>query len=253
VVSPIPVITDPSELGTILGVWGHPDDEAYVSAGLMMGALEAGNRAVCVTATRGEAGFADDDPRSSDERATVREAELAACFEILGVTEHRWLHYPDGRCDQIPDHEPVGRLAAILEEVRPDTVLTFDPFGQTGHVDHIAASRWTTLACRRVLPDVRLLYAVMTPEWVADFMDAAAIESVMMVDDMEPPTVPVADLSLWHQLDAEHLDRKVRALRAQASQVEPLVQQVGLDRFAAFNRDETFRLATADDWAAPSS
>jgi LmbE family N-acetylglucosaminyl deacetylase len=243
------VITEPNELGTILGVWGHPDDEAYLSAGLMMGALEAGNRAVCVTATHGEAGFSDDDPRSADERAAVREAELAACFEILGVTEHRWLPYPDGRCHEIPDDEPVGRLAAILEEIQPDTVLTFDPFGQTGHVDHIAASRWTTLACRRALPDARLLYAVMTPEWVADFMDAAAIEAVMMVDGVDPPTVAASELSLWHRLDDERLDRKVRALRAQTSQVEPLVEQMGVDRFAALNRDETFRLATDDDWS----
>ena len=77
------MITKPVELGSVLGVWGHPDDEAYLSAGLMMGAVVSGRKVTCVTATRGEAGFPDDDPRPLAERAAVREAELDACLEYL--------------------------------------------------------------------------------------------------------------------------------------------------------------------------
>ena len=39
-----------AELGTILGIWAHPDDEAYLSGGLMAIAREHGSRVVCVTA-----------------------------------------------------------------------------------------------------------------------------------------------------------------------------------------------------------
>ena len=45
-----------SELGTLLGVWAHPDDETYLVAGLMAQAVRDGHRVVCVTATRGEEG-----------------------------------------------------------------------------------------------------------------------------------------------------------------------------------------------------
>src|SRR5687767_15747549 len=41
-------------LGTVLGIWAHPDDEAYLSGGLMAMARDHGSRVVCVTATRGE-------------------------------------------------------------------------------------------------------------------------------------------------------------------------------------------------------
>lgn len=41
-----------ANLGTILGVWAHPDDETYLSAGLMASAVRSGCRVVCVTATR---------------------------------------------------------------------------------------------------------------------------------------------------------------------------------------------------------
>jgi len=47
-------------LGTVLGVWAHPDDETYLSAGLMARSVEQGARVVCVTATRGEEGSWDE-------------------------------------------------------------------------------------------------------------------------------------------------------------------------------------------------
>ena len=40
------------------------------------------------------------------------------------------------------------RLAALLDDVRPDTVLTFGPDGFTGHPDHRTVSAWTDLAVR---------------------------------------------------------------------------------------------------------
>src|SRR3954463_15396505 len=53
-------IADATRLGNVLGIWAHPDDEAFLSAGLMAAVRDAGNRVVCVTATSGELGT--DDP-----------------------------------------------------------------------------------------------------------------------------------------------------------------------------------------------
>ncbi|HYP61015.1 MAG TPA: PIG-L family deacetylase, partial [Thermomicrobiales bacterium] len=95
------------DLGSILGVWAHPDDEAWLSAGLMARAVDAGRRVVCVTATAGEAGFPDGDPRPNVERMAIRRAEMAASLGEVGVTEHHWLGYRDGHCDEIADEEAV--------------------------------------------------------------------------------------------------------------------------------------------------
>lgn len=237
------------ELGTLLGVWGHPDDEAYLSAGLMAQAVDAGHRVVCVTATKGEAGFPDDDPRSVAERIAVREAEMAACMQILGVREHQWLPYRDGRCHEADVGEAVDRLCAIIDDVRPQTILTFGPEGQTGHGDHIAVSRWTTLAFRKVAdPGARLLYATQTPEWNERMATMVDMDQIMMVEGMEPPSTHASELAVWAELDGALLDRKVAALRSQASQVEPLYQQMGAAGFALLARDEFFREVTDDDW-----
>ena len=60
----------------------------------------------------------------------------------------------------------------LVDEVQPDTVLTFGPDGGTCHPDHIATGRWTTLACRSLPAPPRLLYSTNTPEWVERFESA---------------------------------------------------------------------------------
>src|SRR6266496_663871 len=113
----------------------------------MAAAVRAARRVVCVTATRGELGSTDPDrwPPGA-QLADLRTKELAACLGEIGVTEHIWLDYPDGGCDQIPDETAVARLRSIVDAVRPDTMLTFGPDGSTYHPDHMAVSRWASAA-----------------------------------------------------------------------------------------------------------
>jgi LmbE family N-acetylglucosaminyl deacetylase len=238
------------DLGNILGIWGHPDDEAWLSAGLMMQTIEAGHRVTCVTATKGEAGFPADDPRSVAERMGVREAELALCLSILGVTDHRWLGYGDGACAQVADEDAVADLTALILERRPDTVLTFGPDGATGHSDHIAVCRWTTRAVEQAgLRDTRLLYATKTHRWVEEFFAGVDPATVMMVDGLEPEVVDESDLDVWFSCDETLLPRKVAAMRAQASQIEQIAETTGPDLFAAMLREEFFRVPSPADAA----
>jgi LmbE family N-acetylglucosaminyl deacetylase len=238
------------DLGDILGVWAHPDDEAWLSAGLMMTAIESGRRVVCVTATRGEAGFPEDDPRSSEERAAVREAEMAESLSIMGVTDHRYLGYGDGGCGQVDDDEPVEAIAALIDEMRPRAVLTFGPDGGTGHFDHVAVCRWATAAVERIGdPDVQLMYMTKTTTWVDEFFVGIDPSTVMMIEDMEIERVDESELAVWYACGDDILERKLAAMRAQASQIEQFVQMVGVDRFRALLREEFFRLPREPDKA----
>lgn len=234
-------------LGSILGLWAHPDDEAYASAGLMAHAVAAGHRVVCVTATRGEAGFPGDDPRPVAERMAVRERELDASLAVLGVTEHHWLGYPDGGCAAIPDDQAVAAIAAILDRVRPDTILTFGPDGGTGHPDHLAACRWATLAHERRRPAVtRLLYATKTADWIERFHGPDSAE-YMMVEGLEPEALGTDELAVHLRCDDAMATRKVAAMRAQISQIEPVVEHFGLRTFTEFVREEFFRAPRPGD------
>ncbi len=181
-------------LGTIFGVWAHPDDETYLCAGVMARAVQAGDRVVCVTATRGELGSPDEERwPSGPPLAAVRTAEMEAALAHLGVTEHHWLDYPDGGCAAVDQDEAVRRVTELMAEVQPDTVLTFGPDGMTGHEDHKAVCRWATEAFARVgRPGAQLLYATNTPEWLARFRARLDEQNVFM--GAEPPSTPADEL-----------------------------------------------------------
>ena len=89
------------------------------------------------------------------------------------------------------------------------------------------------MAFRKVAdPATRLLYATQTPEWNERMATMVDMDQIMMVEGMEPPSTHASELAVWAELDGELLDRKVAALRSQASQVEPLYQQMGAAGFA---------------------
>jgi LmbE family N-acetylglucosaminyl deacetylase len=165
------VITDAADLGTILGVWAHPDDETYLMGGLMSTATAAGRRVVCVTATRGEAGSPDLKRWPLEGLGALREVELARALAALGPIEHHWLDYPDGGCAAADAGEATAAVEKIMRAVDPDSVLTFGPDGMTGHTDHTAVCEWTTAAFERAAkPGATLYYATATQKWLDDVL-----------------------------------------------------------------------------------
>lgn len=234
---------DVDALGTMLGVWAHPDDETYLSAGLMANAVRRGDRVVCVTATRGEEGSWDEERWPTAEMGKVREAEMMESLAILGVTEHHWLDYYDGRCDQVPFEEGVDRVQAFMANAQPRSVFTFGPDGMTGHPDHKAVSAWTAEAFRRAAPaGARLYQATMTPAWAAEFVPRFNQFNVFM-EEGTPPVTPEEDLAVHFRLPADLIELKLRAIAAHVSQVEGMMNAFGEDVFREGNKAEFFRLA----------
>jgi LmbE family N-acetylglucosaminyl deacetylase len=212
-----------TELGTVLMVWAHPDDETYLAGGLSAALTDVGQRVVCVTATRGEAGG------DAAGLAEIRTAELEAALKLLGVEEHHWLDYPDGECAWVDGDEAAARIRAVVDDVRPDTVVTFGPDGFTGHPDHQAVSRWVGLVLAD-RPEVRLLHAVAREHPVDPGLD----EDYGVFELGRPRTCPDSEIDVLLPLDDSLLDRKVAALLLQESQTAGLVEAVGRPRFRAW-------------------
>jgi LmbE family N-acetylglucosaminyl deacetylase len=230
-------------LGTILSVWAHPDDETYLCGGLMARAVRNGSRVVCVTATRGELGSPDERRWPPGEPlAAVRTAELHDALAALGVTEHHWLDYPDGGCADVDQDEALRRVSALLAEVQPDTVLTFGPDGMTGHPDHQAVSRWATEAFRTGAREGAVLgYATNTPEWLERWRGPLDDLNVFM--GAEPPSTPVEQLVIHERFEGELLRTKVEALLKMTSQVEPMIEGLGIEMLHEGLAEEAFRPA----------
>ncbi len=225
-------------LGTILSVWAHPDDETYLAAGVMAEAADLGQRVVCVSATAGEHGTSDPQTWPPARLAQRRRWEATAAMAVLGVSDHRLLGLPDGG---LVEHEAEGRAAIgrLLDEVEPDTILTFGPDGITFHPDHIAVSRWTTEAWEQRGRRGRLLYAASTVEHLAHFGELYEQWGTYMTDE-RPSGVLADELAVHVELHGWRLDRKLTALAAMASQTADATRELGPETYASLVAEEAF-------------
>ncbi|PKN56589.1 MAG: hypothetical protein CVU56_15275 [Deltaproteobacteria bacterium HGW-Deltaproteobacteria-14] len=143
----------------VLGVFPHPDDEAWAAGALLARCAQAGAAVHLVCATRGEAG-SDREGRAAagPELAALRTTELACSAAALGCAPPRFLDLPDGAVTTTP--AAVEALAAEVTAVRPDLVITLGDDGGYGHRDHLATTALVDLALATAGASPRVLHAV---------------------------------------------------------------------------------------------
>jgi LmbE family N-acetylglucosaminyl deacetylase len=201
-------MADELEIERILVVTAHPDDVDFAAAGSVATWTAQGVDVSYCIVTDGEAGGSDASvPR--DEMAAIRRAEQTAAAECVGVTDLKFLGYPDGRVQ--PTIELRRDISRVIRQVRPQRVVGQSPQRNyqriyASHPDHLAAGEATLCA---VYPDARNLFAHR--ELLSD-------------EGLEPWTVP----EVWMMVGAdvneyvdttEVIDRKVKALLCHTSQI----------------------------------
>ena len=221
---------------TLLGVWAHPDDEAYLTAGLMAEFRGRGDRVVVITATLGERGTSDPVAWPPQRLAVLREHELRMSLAAVGVDELHLLGYMDGECTW---NDGTDQIAELMAEIAPDLIVTFGPDGMTGHPDHRAVSAWTTDAWRVARPQANLWYATLGTDYYAQW-GALSDHVGLWAEQPSPPCTADHDLAARVTLDNESLDRKLAALQAHASQTTGLIEAVGLGTYREWWRTEYF-------------
>lgn len=158
---------DPRISGRILAFFAHPDDELSVGGTLARYAAQ-GVGITLVCATRGEAATIYSPPEYGATRenlAQVRTAELECCCRHLGISDLRWLDWPDGCVQELDRDQAVAQVVAIIRDVRPQVMITHPSHGGYPHPDHIAIHQigltaWETAADPNYRPDLGPAHAV---------------------------------------------------------------------------------------------
>lgn len=153
---------------SLLAVFGHPDDENCVGPLLARCAAE-GHAVYLVSVTSGQKGFrAHFNMPVGDELGAVREAELRCAARALGIHEPYLLGFQDqGISTHAAAEEVAARLREIINQTRPDVLLTWGPDGITGHPDHRMTSNITEVVFQqqsRLEHKPRKLYYLVFPE-----------------------------------------------------------------------------------------
>lgn len=217
---------DIKRLGTILGIWAHPDDETYSMGGIMAAAVENGQTVVCITATRGELGIQDESRWPAKRLGQIREQELKHAFKILGVERHHWLDYPDGGCDKVDENEAVNRICSLIVAFKPDSILTFGADGLTGHPDHQTVSGWAVKARDMAESHAKIYYLTQTHAQYEALQEADKRFNIFFNTDQPPVCVP-GKCSIRLELNDELYDLKLKALYAMPSQTEGMLKIFG--------------------------
>lgn len=142
----------------MLVVTAHPDDVDYGAGGTMAAFTAAGLEVTYCVVTDGDAGGADRSvPRA--ERAALRQDEQRAAAAVVGVSDVRFLGYPDGMVE--PTAAFRADLRRVIRQVRPERVVGQSPernweFIYASHPDHLAVGEATVCA---VYPDARNPFA----------------------------------------------------------------------------------------------
>ena len=157
----------PGPAPRLLFVHAHPDDEAINNGVTIAHYAARGAEVTVVTCTLGEEGevigerWARLAADQADQLGGYRVAELTAALGHLGLSRPwflggagRWRDSgmagsPPRRGDRFIDadfDEVVSELTAVITQLRPHVVVTYDPDGGYGHPDHIRAHQATTAA-----------------------------------------------------------------------------------------------------------
>src|ERR1700712_5224685 len=103
----------------MLAVFAHPDDETVCAGGTLAKYASEGAEVHVVSLTKGGAGQIRDARAATRATLTaVREKELQAAGQELGLVETRCLDHPDGGLAQLDPGALLALAAGLLAELR---------------------------------------------------------------------------------------------------------------------------------------
>ena len=237
----------------LLLVHAHPDDETITTGGTIARYASEGVEVTVLTCTLGEEGEVIGDAwaglvaSEADQLGGYRIAELSAALSALGSAAPRFLdgagRYRDSGMIGTPSaanprafvnarlDEAVGAVVAVIREIRPHVVITYDPNGGYGHPDHIQAHAITTAAVEAAgtpaYPETGEPWS--TPKFYWTVTERSGLErGIAAISEFpenwrlpEPGELPsVEDTDVTTAIDVRGvIDAKARALSAHATQV----------------------------------
>lgn len=199
---------------TLLLVFPHPDDEAYVAGGLLQLAQKLNIRTKLICLTRG--GFEKD----------RQEGELKRACEILGVDELTIWDF-----DELRLREEKGKwLAKLKEEIASSgakVVVTFDHSGITGHPDHIVVSAEVLDLIKKMRKKPMLIWRVPDMQEFKYFQDNNALV-------FAENATHVVDYGMGESL------KKIKAIFAHKSKMKSLISRLQILEWFLFDHKELY-------------
>lgn len=133
----------------VLGIFAHPDDEAYSAAGTLALVASCGAQVDLAWATVGEAGTHRENPSLRGQAlGEHRREECGASAAAMGACATHFLNFPDGGLAGVNPLLLTEKLSELIAYAKPQVLITLGEDGAYGHKDHIALTHALTAACQ---------------------------------------------------------------------------------------------------------
>ncbi len=137
-------------------IFAHPDDESFGPGGTIA-KLSKKHNVYILCATKGDAGLQTQKSNIKSQKynsklkdlGTVRAEELRKSAKILGVKKVYFLGFKDGTLSNNLYHKLASKIQSHLNKLKPEIVITYEPRGISGHIDHITVSMVTMFAAQK--------------------------------------------------------------------------------------------------------
>lgn len=123
----------------ILGIFAHPDDDVFGPGGTI-NLLSRQNNFYEVLITNGQAGTNQITGKKEKDLGEKRKKESEMSAKILGIKKVFFLNYQDGFLANNLYHEIAETLEKIIKKNKIEIILTYEPRGVSGHIDHVFVS-----------------------------------------------------------------------------------------------------------------
>ena len=241
----------------LLALFAHPRDASLLTGGTLARYAGAGCEVILVSATRGEAAPVLRPTSAGDDLGALRTRELHAAGRILGVRDVVLLDYPDSALASLEPEILEDLFADLIRAVEPDVVVTFGRDGLNGDPDHRAvhiAASGAFFTARTLAGDGSAapakLYFTLWPE-----QHARRALRVLEARGVPPNAIPglrgtiesASGVSTIIDVRAS-LGRKLEALRAHASNLDPAFDGIDPALLADLWGQEFFARAFPHPW-----
>jgi LmbE family N-acetylglucosaminyl deacetylase len=147
-------LRDVRQFQRVLVLFPHADDEAITCAGCLHGLAKRGCAVTLVLLTKGERG-PNPGQQSNLQEIRTQEAQLVAA--TLGISRLIQEDFGDGvLCKKKP--ELTAYIETLIEQEKPDLLITYDLAGFYGHMDHVVCSEIVTNLKKTRFSEVPLWY-----------------------------------------------------------------------------------------------
>jgi len=186
-----------------LVIVAHPDDAEFLCGGTVARWCAEGWTVDYLLTTSGDMGSRDPEV-TREQLLAIREKEQRAAATALGVRECVFLRYPDGYVEDTAELR--GRLVREIRRLKPDLVVTWDPFRRGfNHRDHRLTGQ---AALDAIYPLAR--NPLGYPEHLEDGLHVHRVNEVLLAGTDQPD---------YHVDVSDYLNKKMQALRKHKSQI----------------------------------